>query len=404
MKLPDKDFYIDNRRRLAKKIDGGILVLTAHDSLQAVSDMAMPFRQENNFYYLTGLNHPRWKMVYNSQRDHTWLVRPHYSQVELLFDGALADSEALETSGADEIIDETEFEALLRQLARTHGAVYALKAAPASQQSFILNPSVGRLHAQLERSFANVIDGGQFIAELRAIKQPIEINLIEQAIQVTAEAFEAASSRVGQLKAEYELEAVFTGGFRAKNSSHAYDPIVASGENALLLHYNANNQRFGRRQLVLCDIGAEVGGYAADVTRMLALKTPTKRQEAVYQALLTAQQSIIANIEVNMSVEAYQKMVDQHMHQALQSLGIMTAKWDEVVYRRYFPHAVSHGLGLDVHDSLAKTRTLKPSMVLTVEPGIYIKEEGIGMRIEDDVLITDKGSRNLSSAISTKLS
>ena len=403
MSVLDGQFFVGNRRRVATKLDGGVLVISAHDSLQASADIAHPFRQESNFYYLSGLDSPRWKLVYDSQRDYCWLVRPHYSQVERLFDGVLDDEVALSSSGADKVIDDSEFEALLRQLSRRHSAVYGLAPQKASDYSFHLNPAPARLHGQLERIFSSVIDARKTLAQVRACKQPIEIQMIESAIKITARSFEAAKQQAVDLKSEYELEAVFTHQFRNANTNHAYQPIVASGENALLLHYGANNQRFGRRKLVLCDVGAQYANYAADITRMIAIKPPTKRQYEVYQALLAAQQSIIADIETGMSVERYHKMTDQHMKQALISLGLMTSQSDESVYRKYLPHAVSHGLGIDVHDSLGGTKTLDESMVITVEPGIYIREEGIGMRIEDDILITDNNARNLSSAISTSL-
>lgn len=403
MKLPDKDFFSANRRRVGRSLEGGILVLAAHDSLQSVSDMAQPFRQENNFLYLSGLNSPRWKMVYDSARDYCWLIRPHYSQVEILFDGALGDEAALSISGANQVIDQADFESLLRQQARSHSAVYGLEPLNQSDHSFVLNPAPARLWTQLKRNFSSTIDARQKIAAARAVKQPIEIAFIEQAITITAKAFEQARNQARELKSEYELEAIFSSQFRAANSRHAYDPIVASGENALQLHYNVNSQKFGRRNLALCDVGAEFAGYAADVTRMISLRPVNQRQKLVYSALFEAQRAIIDEIETSMPVAQYHQMVDRHMHTALQRLGLMSSKFDEATYRRYFPHAVSHGLGLDVHDSLAGTRTLDESMVLTVEPGIYISEEGIGMRIEDDILITKSGVRNLSAKISTSL-
>ncbi len=403
MKSPDGQFFSGNRRRVASKLDGGVLVLTAHDSLQATADMAFPFRQEANFYYLSGIDSPRWRLVYDSARDYCWLVRPNYSRVERLFDGALSDEAALASSGANQVIDDSEFEALLRQLTRQHGAVYGLAAQKVSDYSFDLNPAPARLYTLLERNFARVIDSRRLMSQVRALKQPTELDMIKKAVRITADAFADAKQQATSLKSEYELEAVFTHQFRRANTTHAYEPIVASGENALLLHYVANNQKFARRNLVLCDVGAQYSHYAADVTRMIAIKPPTKRQTAVYQALLSAQQAIIADIEPNMPVDQYHKMTDRHMHSALIELGLMTGDWDESLYRKYFPHAVSHGLGLDVHDSLGGTAVLRESMVLTVEPGIYIQEEAIGMRIEDDVLITNSGASNLSQSISTNL-
>lgn len=399
----DADFFRGNRQRLAPSLEGGVLVLSAHDQMQAVADIAHPFRQESHFYYLSGLTAPRWRLVYDASRDYCWLVRPDYSDVERLFDGVLDDEAARNIAGADTVIDNAEFEALLRQLARKHSTAHTLAPESKNTHAFVMNPAITRLHAQLERCFGAIIDIRPTLNSLRARKQPQEIAMIRRAAAITADAFAAAKEQAATCKTEYELEAIFTSTFRRHNTHHAYDPIVAAGSRASILHYTANDQSFARQGIALCDIGASYNGYAADVTRMLVIGRTTKRQRAVYDALLTAQQAIIAAIEPGMSVIEYQKKVDEHMFAALRSLKLMN-EWDEGIYRQYFPHAVSHGLGIDVHDSLGKTRTLEPTMVLTVEPGIYIRDEGIGMRIEDDILITDTGTENLTRAISTSLS
>ena len=164
-----------------------------------------------------------------------------------------------------------------------------------------------------------------------------------------------------------------------------------------------NDDKLRPRELLLLDIGARVDGYAADITRTYAVGEPTKRQIEVHEAVETAQKEIIGLLQPNLSVEQYQKDVDRVMSKALQSLGLMHGVDDEKNYRKYFPHAVSHGLGVDVHDSLGGPRMLVPGMVLTVEPGIYIPEEKIGVRIEDNILITEKGHVNLSARLSSSL-
>jgi Xaa-Pro aminopeptidase len=206
------------------------------------------------------------------------------------------------------------------------------------------------------------------------------------------------------LRYEYEVEAEFSYYLRRHGAKgHAYDPIVASGQNACTLHYVDNTSRLKKRQLLLLDIGARSGGYAADITRTYALGEPTKRQVAVHEAVQDAQRQIISLLKPDLSIEEYHRDVDVIMKQALLSLGLMKDMEDDTAYRTYFPHAISHGLGIDVHDSLGGPRYLQPGMVLTVEPGIYIPDEGIGVRIEDDILITDTGHANLSARLSTDL-
>lgn len=396
------EFFANNRRRLAETaLDGGVLVLAGHRAMQAAADISFPFVQEPNFYYLTGISAPDWMLVYDSLRDHTWLVRPRISEIERIFDGELSDEAVLGISGANEVIVADGFEPLLRQLARRHSTVYGLS--PLKVDSMMLNPATNNLHQQLLRVFDSVIDVRLELARLRAIKQPIEVRMLQQAVAITAKGFSAAHHALSDCRAEYGLEAIFTAEFRRHNTQHAYSPIVASGPNATTLHYTANNQPFGRHSLVLCDIGAQWCGYAADVTRMLPIGRVTKRQRQVYDALLSAQQAIIDFIGPNVGMAQYQTFVDQTMHAALRQLGLMDQAFNETTYRRYFPHAISHGLGLDVHDRLGAARVFKPGMVLTVEPGIYIEEEGIGMRIEDDIYVSETGRRNLTAAISTTL-
>jgi len=246
-----------------------------------------------------------------------------------------------------------------------------------------------------------VIDCRKDLAQLRAIKQPEEIKAIQRAIRLTVDGFEHIKQAIESHGYEYEIEAEFSYFFRSHGASgHAYEPIVAAGKNACTLHYVANNDPIKKNSMVLMDIGAEVDGYAADITRTIQKGVATKRQLAVHAAVEEAQRRIIQLLEPELSVEEYQRSVDEIMSEALKRLGLYAG---EESLRRYMPHAVSHGLGIDVHDSLGGTRYLQPDMVLTVEPGIYIPEEGIGVRIEDDILITDKSHRNLSQRLSTSL-
>jgi Xaa-Pro aminopeptidase len=227
---------------------------------------------------------------------------------------------------------------------------------------------------------------------------------MKQAINLTMGAFEYVKENLASFTYEYEVEAEFSYWFTKQGAKgHAYDPIVASGSNACTLHYVDNDSKLKKRDLLLLDIGARVSGYAADITRTYALGEPTKRQSEVHEVLQTAQQKIIRLIRPELLVEEYQQKVDDIMGDAMIALGLIKTKDDEKNYRKYFPHAVSHGLGVDVHDSLGGPKYFKPGMVLTVEPGIYIPEEGIGVRIEDDILVTEKGRTNLSSRLSTDL-
>jgi Xaa-Pro aminopeptidase len=325
--------------------------------------------------------------------------------VHQVFDGILSWEDAKRISGVDEVLSRAGAEDLLRTLAKKYDTVYTLGTDPhAKHYDFVLNPAQKEMQKRLKKIFSKVCYCRPDLAKLRAIKQPHEIAAMKKAIGLTVGTFAEVKRKLPSLSFEYEVEAEFTYNF-GKNGGigHAYDPIVASGKNACTLHYNSNKDRLKEGELILIDIGARVDGYAADITRTYAIGKPTKRQIAVHQAVETAHKAIISLLRPGLSVVDYQAQVDTIMQDALMSLNLLKDRNDQATYRKYFPHAISHGLGIDVHDSLGRPTELRSGMVLTVEPGIYIPEEAIGVRIEDDILITDDGNVNLSGALDTSL-
>ena len=389
-----------NRERLYKKASGQLIVLAGYDAMQQSGDMAAPFLQESTFWWATGIEQPGWKVILDTARGHATLVRPKRSDVDIIFNGELDDVEIAAVSGISDIIAEKEFESRLRQLHRKHAVVQTLN--PKQSHEFVLNPAGQSLHNALKRIFDSVQHCDLLMSELKAIKQPIELARMRAAIKLTCDAFAEIRAKLGELKTEAEVEAEFTYRFHRAGAKHAYEPIVASGANACTLHYLANKDKLRSRDMVLIDIGARVGGYSADITRTYCLN-PTKRQTAVHAALEKAHQDSIALIAPGLPIAEYIDAVDAIMKRALQGLGLLDDISDQETYRKYFPHAISHGLGIDPHDSLGRPRYFEPGMVLTVEPGIYIPEEGIGVRLEDDILVTTTGHENLSAALPTSL-
>jgi Xaa-Pro aminopeptidase len=375
--------------------------LSAYRQVQRANDMAHTFSQETNFWYLCGINEPDWQLVIDGTRHRSWLVMPEMADVHRTFDGMLDPASAKLISGVDEVITRDEGDRLLRSLSRDHTVAYTIGQPPYSEQfNFDLNPAVHHNWQNIERVFKTVRDCRKELARLRAIKQPAEITMMKKAVALTAEAFTRVKAHMQQYRYEYEAEADFTQWFRSHGAVHAYDPIVASGLNACTLHYVRNDAKLPRSGLVLMDIGAQVGGYAADITRTYGLKTTTKRQRDVHNATVDAQRQIINLLKPGLPVEEYQREVDAIIGETLKQLGLYTRVED---IRKYMPHAISHGLGIDVHDSLGAPKHFEAGMVLTVEPGIYIPEESIGVRIEDDILITNTGHQNLSAGVSTDL-
>lgn len=405
MSMLQASFFVSNRERLTHRLSGGTAVFSAYTKMQRTNDIASAFEQEANFWWLTGIESPDWQLIIDGTRGKSWLVMPQVSITSQIFDGSLSAADAKEISGVSDVLSHDEALKILRDLSKKHSVAYTLGDQPYSEYlDFVLNPAPKKLHEQLIRTFNSVRDCRKELAGLRAIKQPEEIAAIQGAINLTVDAFNEVKSLIAACKYEYEIEAAFTYHFQMHGpSKHAYDPIVASGKNATTLHYVANNMKLKKRELLLLDIGARLDGYPADITRTYTTKEPTKRQVQVHTAVAEAQREIISLLMPELSVEQYQREVDRIMIESLMSLGLMTDASDEKTYRRYFPHAVSHGLGVDVHDSLGTPKYFQSGMVLTVEPGIYIPEENIGVRIEDDIAITATGHTNLSGRLSTDL-
>lgn len=396
--------YKDRRARLIQSCENIYpIIMTSHALQQSRADASHRFIQEANFLYLTGVEEAGWTLIIEPGRNTSYLIAPQVSEVHQLFDGSLSHADVLAESGVDKIISEIDGEALIRELSDMYDGVATLGSHPHEKYfDFDENPAIERLRASLKRSFKEVNDIRPKLSKLRAIKSADEIALMRRAISVTQSGFEAVRALlVESSRHEYELEAVLNSEFRRTGANgHAYEPIVAGGKNACTLHYIHNNTALPKDGLILIDAGAQVEGYAADITRTYKIGEPSEREKAVHAAVERAHHAIIALIRPGLSFDVYQNKVDEIMKAELHALGLLNS--DEA-YRTYFPHAISHGLGIDVHESLGGYKEFQPGMILTVEPGIYIPEEGIGVRIEDDILVTEDGSENLSRSLPTSL-
>ena len=392
--------YNQRRENFSNTIHNEPAVLTAFSAMQQTNDSAGPFVQESSFFWLTGIAEPNWQLVVFGEK--SWLVSPSKSDIHRIFDGGMSAEDAKRISGVSEVVFEDDYKSLLKELGDENPVVHTILRHPHSSDfDFVLNPALQRLHAKLQRSFSEVIDCRKELSKLKAIKSDEEIELIQQAIDISIDGFNKVKATLGIAKYEYQVEATLSFAFRSFGAEgHAYAPIVGTGKNACTLHYVANNDAFAENGMVLIDAGAKVGSYAADITRTYAIGTPTEREQAVHAEVEKAHKAIIELIQPGASIVDYHTKVDEIMKQALKNLHLLKAPTD---YRRYFPHAISHGLGIDVHDSLGGFEAFHPGMVLTVEPGIYIEEEGIGVRIEDDILVTKDGNINLSAALPTSL-
>jgi Xaa-Pro aminopeptidase len=397
-----QEFFTTNRQIIAESLKNELIVIGAYAAMQRGNDASFKFEQDANFWYLTGIEAPNWWVIIDGKSNKSWLVAPEIDDIHSIYNGSLSHEDAKNISGVDEVITENEASDLLIDLSEKYETVYTLGKDPGeAYYDFVLNPAQKNIQKRLGKLFKNIKDCRLDIAKIRAIKQPEEIEAIEKAVSLTIDAFKGIKNKLPNLKYEYEVEAEFTYYFRKNEAEgHAYDPIVASGKNACTLHYVKNNDVLVPGTLLLVDIGAQCDSYASDITRTYAIGTPTQRQRDVHAAVESAHHQIIELLTPGLKVKEYHEKTDIIIKSALGSLGLLKDPSD---YRKYFPHAISHGLGIDVHDSLGGPDVFLPGMVLTVEPGIYIPEEAIGVRIEDDILITETGHENLSGHLSTSL-
>lgn len=398
------EFFTHNRASLLREVgSGALIVLAGHKEMQRTADTAHPFEQESNFYYLTGITAPGWRIIIDGKRRKSILVSPKVSDTQELFDGSLSAKDALEGSGCDEVVTIDEADSLLLRLKSDHPIVYTVDESKrlGKYMDMVFNTAQRELGQFLRNRFTNVQTCERELHRLRMIKQPEEIDAIKKAIKLSIDAFRSIAEEKKAYKYEYEAEARLSYDFRRKGAiGHAYAPIVGHHHNACTLHYVSNNDKLKTRSLLLIDAGASFDHYAADITRTFAVGEPTARQKAVYEAVLNVQKVCIKAVQPGTTLEQLHRLAEKEMVTALETLGLYK---DETSVNRYFPHAIGHGLGLDVHDPLPGSEPLVPGMVLTIEPGIYIDEESIGIRIEDDILVTENGHENLSKLLSTEL-
>lgn len=403
------DFFVGNRDRLRQLFTGTApIVIAANGLLQRGGDDTYPFFQDANFWYLTGLNEPDLVLVLD--KDKEYIIAPGRNAMRQTFDGALDVDAIMRRSGIRTVIGEKDGWRQLNARLKRVQHVATLAAPPAYLEGYdtYTNPARARLVTRLKEVNANLepLDLREHLARMRTVKQESELAALRAAIDITTAALKDATQaqRLAKYGYEYEIEAAITAGFRKRGAvGHAFSPIIASGERACTLHNITNNGRLATDELVVLDVGAEVEHYSADVTRTVALGRPSPRQRKVHEAVLDVQHYAMDLLKPGVMLRDYEKQVEHYMGEKLRELGLIKTIKSEVV-RQYFPHATSHFLGLNTHDAGDYERPLEPGVVLTVEPGIYIAEEAIGVRIEDDVLITTDGITNLSARLPRELS
>lgn len=402
------NFFIDNRKALRERVGKGLIVLAGNGLLQRNGDATYKFRQDSSFWYLTGLELPDVVLVMDSGQE--FLIVPGRDAVRQAFDGAVDVAALMERSGVAMVLEEREGWQRIRQLLKAaDGQVATLLSPPpyVEHAGLYTNPSRSRLYDELidAGAVAEMRDLRSELSLMRSVKQPVEIEALQKAIDITIDSLQDVASK-GALQTyttEYQAEAELTRAFKLKGAGgHAFEPIIVTGKRACTLHNLAMDGEIHNDELVQFDVGAEYGQYAADISRVYIAGTASERQRAVHQAVCDAQDYGLSLLKPGVMLADYEKKVSQFIGEKLIELGVIKAASDDEV-RKYYPHAASHFLGLDVHDAGPYDKPLQSGMVVTCEPGIYIPEESIGVRIEDDVLITDEGNRVMSSRLGRAL-
>jgi Xaa-Pro aminopeptidase len=416
------DEHRSRRAALLRAMDSAVLVAPAAPVTLRNNDVEYEYRQDSDFYYLTGFEEPDSVLVLSSSSrpQSVAFVRPRDPEREA-WDGArLGVERAGEVLGVDAAYPYPEFAERLPALLSDHDRLYYRLGVRRAMDDVILR-AIDNLRARARsgaRWPTQIIDPSVLVHEMRLIKSPSELEAMGRAAEATCRAHGASmrSARPGMF--EYEIEAVLAAEFvRSGCRRTAYAPIVASGPNATTLHYHANTRQMADGELVLIDAGCECSYYAADVTRTFPVGGRfTAAQRAVYDVVLDAQLAAIDAVRPGTTLDAIHDVTLRILVKGMISLGLLEGSVDGMLedksYMRYFRHRTSHWLGMDVHDVGAyqtggAPRELAEGMVLTVEPGLYVPQDsdapeslrGIGVRIEDDVLVVPGGARVLTSAV-----
>lgn len=420
------DVYRARRERLAKRHRHALFVIPAARETIRNDDVAHVFRQNSAFAYLAGFPEPDAVLVIETRDgecDTTLFCAPRNEATEL-WTGEIIGPERAERAFGTRALSLDFLETSLIAIAgRTHEHFYPCVRDPYWE----LPGGKALVHARSARAarkyghaaIAALRDADHAIGELRLIKDAPEITIMERSAKVTADAHRSLLAFARPGMHEYELEAHLTARFRAAGGhpSHAYPPIVASGTNACTLHYTENDREIRHGELVLVDAGSEIGGYAADVTRTFPIDGIwSPEQRAIYTVVLSAQRAAIDAARPGATFSLMHDRAALAIAEGLVRLKLLSGEPEALVrsgaYRDFFMHRTGHWLGLDVHDAgdyhtlgSEDCRTLEPGMVCTVEPGIYLsgksapkRYRGIGVRIEDDVLVTDGAPRVLTDA------
>lgn len=410
----DSSLFIENRNRFKKIMKpGSVLFIHSNDQMPYSSDQFFPFRQHPDFFYLTGIDQEKSILMLfpdspnPALREVLFLLETN--EYIAVWEGhKYTKEEATAASGIESVLWLSSFEQMMKEAMAYAENVY-LSTLENPRYSGEVNYRNLRFVNDLKSRYPlhQYLRATPMITRLRLVKSAQELGLIKQAIEITSGAFQRVLKFVKPGVAEYEIEAEIVHEYISKRASgHSFYPIVASGASACVLHYVENNRICKDGDLLLIDTGAEYANYAGDLSRTIPVNGRfSPRQKAVYEACLRVMKEARSMLVAGTHIDAYHKEVMRVMESELLGLGLLTKQDitnqdpNNPALKKYFPHGTSHFMGLDVHDEGHRFETFRPGMLLSCEPGIYIAEEGMGVRIENNILITEKGPVDLTANI-----
>ncbi len=405
-KTLNKEFFKGNRDKLYSSLTSSVLVITANGLLRKSSDENYPFSQDPSFWYLTGINEPDLILV-KTKAEEFIIVPKFFIKRQAVIEPL--DKESLTAiSGISQILDEKTGWQKLDNILKTCQNYASLSPNPVllKYHGIYSNPARRKLVTKIKRYHPKlkIEDVRKLVSRQRMIKQPLEIALIKQAVNITTDTLKEVldKNNIKKYNNTAQIEADILNGFKSRGGSgHAFEPVLASGQNSAFIHYS-KFQSLKPGDLIVCDVGSTYSFYKADITRTIIYGQQSARQEAVYEAVRYVQAEAYKLIKADMDHKEYEDSVTKLIGDQLIKLGLIK-KPDKKSIRQYYMTYCSHSLGLDAHDSADYSVKLPENMVMTVEPGIYIKAEGIGVRLEDVVQITKSGPKILSSNLPTRL-
>lgn len=410
----DPNLFIENRKRFAASLKpNSIALFVSNDILPTNADGSMGFVQNSDLFYLTGVDQEETiLLIYpdakNGSHKEVLFVRETNETIAIWEGAKLTKEQATATSGIKTVMWNQGFDAFLKTVIFQAEHIY-LNSNEHTRRYIDTETAEMRFNKNIMGKYPlhKVERSAPIMHKLRAIKSKYEVDLIQQACDITEKGFRRLLGFIKPGVMEYEIEAELVHEFVCNRSrGFAYGPIIASGGNACVLHYVDNNKECKAGDVILLDVAAEYANYASDLTRCVPVSGKfTPRQKEVYNAVLRVMRAATKMLVVGNTIPEYHKAVGHLMEKELVDLGLITMddiknqNPDWPAYKKYFMHGTSHFLGLDVHDVGDFNRPLEEGMVFTCEPGIYIPQENLGIRIENDILVTKNGPVDLMKNI-----